>query len=100
VSDDFIKALRKATKKHGAALIVDETGTAGGASGNGFWQYTGEADFQVFGKRSQVAGFFSADATAHSVGANDVDLHALKTILDVFNKEHQIGNVQQMSHKI
>ena len=43
-----------------AALIVDEQATGCGASGAGFWQYDGQADYVVFGKRMQVNGFFSA----------------------------------------
>jgi len=41
-------------------LIVDETNTGCGASGKGFWQYSGPADYVAFGSRTQATGYFSA----------------------------------------
>lgn len=53
-SHSFISQLRTIAHDYDAALIVDETNTGCGASGHGFWQYSGPADFVVFGKRTQV----------------------------------------------
>jgi len=59
VSEGFINELKRVANAEEAALIVDETNTGCGASGQGFWQYNGPADYVAFGKRSQVTGFFS-----------------------------------------
>lgn len=60
VSDGFIDKLASIAEDFEAALVVDETGTGVGASGRGFWQYSGsKADYVAFGKRSQVSGFFT-----------------------------------------
>ena len=69
-----------------AALIVDEQSTCCGASGAGFWQYSGPADYVVFGKRMQVSGFFSAQ---HN-GNRDVNLAGSQIGLNQFKviKEH------------
>jgi len=65
-----MKELYRIAQESQAALIVDEQATGCGASGEGFWQYSGPADFVVFGKRMQVNGFFSAEAD----GTRDVNL--------------------------
>ena len=60
VSDGFIDKLASIAEDFDAALVVDETGTGVGASGSGFWQYSGsKADYVAFGKRTQVSGFFT-----------------------------------------
>jgi len=60
VSDSFIDKLGGIAEDFDAALVVDETGTGCGASGRGFWQYSGsKADYVTFGKRTQVSGFFT-----------------------------------------
>ena len=59
-SENFMNELYRIARDSQAALIVDEQATCCGATGQGFWQYTGPADFVVFGKRMQVNGFFSA----------------------------------------
>jgi 4-aminobutyrate aminotransferase/(S)-3-amino-2-methylpropionate transaminase len=64
-SDSFISELSKLSKEFGAALIVDETNTGCGASGKGFWQYTGPADYVTFGSRTQATGYFSAEGDVH-----------------------------------
>ena len=69
-----------------AALIVDEQSTCCGATGAGFWQYNGPADYVVFGKRMQVSGFFSAQRN----GNRDVNLAGAQIGLNQFKiiKEH------------
>jgi 4-aminobutyrate aminotransferase-like enzyme len=58
-SERFLSELRSVTKDANAALIVDATETGCGATGKSFWGFTGEADYLVFGKRTQVEGFYS-----------------------------------------
>lgn len=65
-----MKELWNISRQADAALIVDEQSTGCGATGKGFWQYSGPADFVVFGKRMQVSGFFSAERD----GSRDVNL--------------------------
>jgi len=61
--------LSSLAKESGAALIVDETNTGCGASGKGFWQYTGPSDYVTFGSRTQATGYFSANAHMHLGGS-------------------------------
>jgi len=61
--------LHSLAKESGAALIVDETNTGCGASGKGFWQYSGPADYVTFGSRTQATGYFSADDRIHLGGS-------------------------------
>ena len=65
-SDRFISELRSLTKDSEAALIIDATETGCGATGKSFWGFTGEADYLVFGKRTQVEGFYSTPQSKHS----------------------------------
>lgn len=69
-SANFMNELVSLARESDAALIVDEQGTGCGASGQGFWQYDGPADYVVFGKRMQVNGYFSAERD----GSRDVNL--------------------------
>ena len=61
-------------KDYEAALIVDESNTGCGASGKGFWQYNGKADYTVFGKRTQVSGFYSKECPEHNYHLGDSEL--------------------------
>lgn len=58
-SDSFLKELRSLTTDSETALIIDETNTNCGATGRGFFAYSGPADYVVFGKKTQISGFFS-----------------------------------------
>lgn len=69
-SDNFMSELVRISRESEAALVIDEQASGCGASGQGFWQYNGPADYVVFGKRMQVNGFFSAEAD----GSRDVNL--------------------------
>ena len=51
-SAGFMRELVGLARDAEAALIVDEAGTGCGASGAGFWQYSGDADYVTFGKRT------------------------------------------------
>ena len=88
-SDSFMKELVSIARDSQAALIVDEQASGCGASGKGFWQYSGPADYVVFGKRTQVNGFFSAE----SDGSRDVNLAGAQLGLRQFAviKEHIAG---------
>ena len=80
-----MRELVKLAHQAGAALIVDEAGTGCGASGAGFWQFQGEADYVTFGRRTQVAGYYSKDKGVPqdvSVGGSRLGLMQLKTIAD------------------
>ena len=49
----FIDDLGTLAHESGAALVVDETNTGCGATGAGFWAYSGSAaDYLTFGKRT------------------------------------------------
>lgn len=60
MSTSFINQIGQIAHESDAALIVDETNTGAGATGNGFWAYSGSAaDYLTFGKRTQATGYFS-----------------------------------------
>ena len=53
VSSNLINQIGQLAHESDAALIVDETNTGCGATGNGFWAYDGDAaDYVSFGKRT------------------------------------------------
>jgi len=75
-----MKELVSLAKEAEAALIVDEAGTGVGASGEGFWQYDGPADYVTFGRRTQVAGYFSREkdeGKTYSLGGSRLALQQL-----------------------
>ena len=53
-SDDFLKVLKRLCTEFESALVIDETNTCLGASGNGVWQHNTnlKADYVAFGKRT------------------------------------------------
>jgi 4-aminobutyrate aminotransferase / (S)-3-amino-2-methylpropionate transaminase len=62
-SPQFFQGLQKLTKKHGAALIVDEVQTGGGVSGK-FWCHENfdlpePADLVTFSKKMLTGGYYS-----------------------------------------
>ena len=65
-SDNFLKELSSISAESEAALIVDATETGCGATGKNFWGFTGSADYLVFGKRTQVEGFYSRPSSKHA----------------------------------
>lgn len=83
-SDSFMNELWGIARDSQAALIVDEQATGCGATGQGFWQYNGPADFVVFGKRTQVTGYFSREAD----GSRDVSLAGSQLALRQFAVIH------------
>ena len=82
-----------------AALIVDEQATCMGATGSGFWQYSGPADFVVFGKRMQVNGYFSAEADGTrdvNLAGSQLGLHQFSTIKEVIDSRSLIEQVDRV----
>ena len=73
-SDSFISQLAKLAKENGAALVVDETHTGCGASGKGFWQYQGQADYVTFGSRTQVTGYFTSGDEKIYLGGSPLEI--------------------------
>ena len=97
-SHAFISQLRTLAHEYEAALIVDETNTGCGASGQGFWQYSGPADFVVFGKRTQVSGFFSKECPEHNfhLGDSELKLRQFAVIHDVIQSQGLIEQVNKV----
>ena len=78
--------LASLARENDAALIVDETNTCCGASGKGFWQYNGPADYVAFGKRMQVSGYFADQKAGRrdlNLSDNMLGLQTFKTIREV-----------------
>lgn len=94
-SASFIHQLHRLAHDYEAALIVDETNTGCGASGKGFWQYQGPADFVVFGKRMQVSGFFSKECPEHNFHLGDSELK-LKQFAVIKNVIETQGLIEQV----
>lgn len=97
-SNQFFKQLKDLSKDYEAALIVDETNTGCGASGKGFWQYNGPADFVVFGKRTQISGFFSKDCPDHNyhIGDSELSLRQFAVIKKTIEQEGLIERVEKV----
>ena len=98
-SDSFISELRSVARDGGAALIVDEQSTCLGASGKGFWQYNGGADFVVFGKRMQVSGYFSTESDGTrdvNLAGSQLGLRQFSVIKDVVNSRNLIDQVDRV----
>ena len=95
VSSEFLAQLHRLGAENEAALIVDETSTGCGASGQGFWQYNGPADYVTFGKRTQVAGFMAADTeqVPESVGGSAMAIKQWGVVKSVLEKENLVDRV-------
>ena len=96
-SDRFLKELRSVTKDNEAALIIDATETGCGATGKGFWGFDGAADYLVFGKRTQVEGYFSRPsdkASNLSLGGDHLRLLQFKVINEAIVKDRLLDKVE------
>jgi len=98
-SSDFISSLYKIAGEFDAALVVDETSTCCGASGKGFFQYQGQADFVAFGKRMQATGFFSNSA-GFKLGGNENDVKLFKVVKQGMDEDQLISQVSEVSTKV
>lgn len=84
-------------------MIVDATETGACATGKSFWGFEGEADYLVFGKRTQADGFYSTvDSKAHSIsfGGDQLRLLQFQVIDDVIRKENLIQKVQTVGESL
>ncbi len=96
-SDKFLSELRSLTRDSEAALIVDATETGCGATGKNFWGFEGDADYLVFGKRTQVEGFYSTPDSKQasiSFGGDQLRLLQFQVIDDVIRNDHLIQKVK------
>ena len=67
-SAEFFREIRRLTRAHGAAFIVDEVQTGGGATGT-FWAHeawglTEPPDIVTFSKKMQLGGYYSTEEFA------------------------------------
>jgi 4-aminobutyrate aminotransferase-like enzyme len=92
-----LKELRSITKDNESALIVDASETGCGATGKSFWGYTGpEPDYLVFGKRTQVEGFYSTPESKRSsisLGGDQLRLLQFGVIQDTIVKDRLVDKV-------
>lgn len=98
VSSEFLSQLHRLGAENDAALIVDETSSGCGASGQGFWQYNGPAHYVTFGKRTQVAGFMAADTEGvpQSMGGSAMAIRQWEVIKSVVEKENLVDRVAKV----
>ena len=92
-SSSFMSELASLAKEHDAALVVDETNTCCGASGKGFWQHQGAADYVAFGKRMQVTGFFSEQKAGRrdlNLADNMLGLQTFSTIRETMTQKELV----------
>lgn len=103
VSERFLSELRRVTKDNEAALIVDASETGCGATGKSFWGFTGETDYLVFGKRTQVEGFYSrpsSKAASISFGTDQLRLLQFQVINQVMVQESLIKRVDNIGNSM
>ena len=102
-SDSFISELASLARENDAALVVDETNTCLGATGKGFWQYSGKADYVAFGKRMQVSGFFSDQKAGRrdlNLSDNQLGLQTLETINSVMKDTDLTAQVDRVGNAL
>ena len=108
-SPAFFLELRRLCTAHGAAFIVDEVQTGGGASGK-FWAHEHwdlpageEPDFVTFSKKLQTGGYFHKAATRPDVGyrifntwmGEPIKMLQLEAILDVVERDGLLENTRE-----
>lgn len=102
-SAGFLNELTSLAREAEAALIIDEAGSGCGASGEGFWQFTGKADYVTFGKRTQVSGFFSKeeDGTAtYSLSGSRLALLQFATIAKQVEQRKLVEQVKTVGQSM
>ena len=78
-------------------MIVDATETGCGATGKSFWGFEGQSDYLVFGKRTQVEGFFSTPESKHAsiaFGGDQLRLLQFETISEVIDNNGLVHRVE------
>lgn len=63
-SEQFFSDLSSLAKDNQSALIVDATESGFTSNKHGVWGYEGKSDYLVFGKRTQIEGFFCKPTSA------------------------------------
>ena len=102
-SERFLSELISLTKENEAALIVDATETGCGATGKSFWGFDGEADYLVFGKRTQVEGFYSTSESKHasiSFGGDQLRLLQFQVIDEIISRDNLISKVNVLGESM
>lgn len=102
-SSSFISELASLARQNDAALVVDETNTCLGATGQGFWQYNGNADYVAFGKRMQVSGYFSDQKAGRrdlNLSDNQLGLQTLETINTVMSERDLNSQVERVGNAL
>lgn len=97
-SDSFLMQLHAVAHENGAALIVDETNTGAGASGCGFWRYSGPADYVTFGKRTQLTGYYTSESSTDevNVSGNAMNLQRFNIIRNAVEKGGLVDRVNRV----
>lgn len=96
-SDRFLSEVRGLTAENDSALIIDATETGCGATGKSFWGFNGQSDYLVFGKRTQVEGFFSTPESKHATiafGGDQLRLLQFETISEIIDREGLVHRVE------
>ena len=81
--------LSQVCKEAGTAFIVDET-HSGLSTGKGYFYYKGDADYVVFGKKTQVSGYFSRPESkqfSYGSGGETHKLMAFSIIDEVIQRD-------------
>jgi len=108
-SPAFFLGLRRLCTAHGAAFIVDEVQTGGGATGKMWahehWELPAgeEPDFVTFSKKLQTGGYFHKESVRPDAGyrvfntwmGEPIKMLQLSTILDVIERDGLIENTRQ-----
>ena len=100
-SADFVKTLRRIANDFDASIVIDETNTCAGASGQGFWQHETSAkpDYVTFGGRLQASGFFSK-AENGSIAGSENDLALLDLICKAVEQDGLVHAVKTSANAL
>jgi len=101
ISSKLINQIGELAHESDAALIVDETNTGCGATGNGFWAYNGDAaDYVSFGKRTQATGYFTNAHEGVVLGGSEMDVALLALIKKEMDGNNLIDQVQRVGKSL
>lgn len=96
MSSELISQIGQIAHEAGALLIVDETNTGCGATGN-FWAYNGDqADYVTFGKRTQATGYYHNSQGGIQLGGSEHNV----ALLDIINNEIKSSNLCDRVQKV
>lgn len=102
MSSSLISQIGMIAHENEALLVVDETNTGCGATGEGFWAYDGsQADYVAFGKRTQATGYFSGmGADGISLGGSEMDVTLLSQIKKQIDADQLIERVARVGKSL